>query len=74
MSEDMKEKICKDIDDNTVRAGDSVEYYDLIGCKGDKKVGVVWVVGDMNEKQTNMPYIKGAGAWHPKAIRKIIDE
>ena len=67
----MENKYCKDIDGNIVRAGDTVEVYSLIGCKDLIGKFEVWTVGDMNEKQTNMPYIKGKGAWHPKAIRKV---
>mgnify|MGYP007066210088 FL=1 len=66
------ENFCIDIDGNKVRAGDTVEYYGIIGCEDFIGEGEVWVVGDMNEIQTNMPYIRGKGAWHPNAIRKVI--
>ena len=67
----MSEKHCIDFDGNKVVAGDKVKVYGLIGCKDYIGEFTVWTVGDMNEKQTNMPYIKGKGAWSSKAIRKI---
>ena len=70
----MKGATCKDIDGNIVKAGDTVDYFSFVGCGGESDRGVVWTVADMNEKQTNMPYIRGKGAWSPKAIRKVIDE
>lgn len=67
------EQFCKDIDGNEVRAGDRVQYWGLIGCEGEPDgVAEVWCVEDMNEEQTDMPYLRNKGAWHPNAIRKVL--
>ena len=69
---------CKDFKGNIVVEGDEVEVFSLIGCKEKIGNGVVWVIGDMNEKQTSMPYIRidgrNMGAWHPNAILKVMEE
>lgn len=64
-------KFCTDYDGNKVYEGDTVLYYPLSNCRGEPKKGVVKAIGDMNEQQTNMPYIKGAGAWSKSSIRKV---
>ena len=65
-------RYCFDYLGNKVFEGDTVEYYPLTKCQGGKKVGVIKCIGDMNEKQVNMPYIVGVGAYSPLAIIKII--
>jgi len=62
-------KHCFDYDGNKIEAGDEVYYYPLTQCRGEPKPGIVWVVGDMNENNANMPYIRGKGVWDPSAIK-----
>lgn len=69
--EEVVNKHCVDYDGNMVYKGDVVEYYDFIGCKGPKHIGIIKCIGDMNENARNMPYIVGKGAWSPLAIRLI---
>jgi hypothetical protein len=66
---------CLDYDGNTIQVGDKVWYYEMIKCQGKASVGRVWAIGDMNEKQTNMPYLRdekgrNIGAYSKCGIRK----
>ena len=65
------QNFCLDVDGNKVKAGDAVMYYPFAGCKGEGTEGKIQSVSNMNVDQENMPYIKGRGAYNPKAIRKI---
>lgn len=74
----MSKNFCIDMNGEKVFKGDFVKYYPLLNNKNkeEPRMGKVWIVGDMNKEQTNMPYLKDVkgkniGAWHPKAIEKI---
>lgn len=70
-----KQESCKDFDGTDVFVGDKVWYYETRKCQGNAEVGTIWAIGDMNEVQTNMPFLKSEkgvniGAYSRDGIRK----